>query len=128
MMWREPGRQPNVNMFTSGDISKWAVEKAYGDLTTAYNGIRDIVSILDGIFEGVYSLSEVIMAGVIIADGVDGYLRKDNYFEKGKFIRVNETDVFFSYSEHEIRWEKELSGYSFEVRDNGECFAVGKGK
>lgn len=118
MMWIEESDVPNVNFFTNGEIYKSGISKAYRDLSTMWNGIRDFVSIMDGVFEGDYSLSEVMAAGVILTDAREGYLKEgDLYLKKGRYLRVNGCDVFLDISGEEILFDDELRAYTFE----GEC-------
>lgn len=117
MMWIIEDTMPHVNLFTSGELKRIHMIEAYNDLTSAYGGIRNFVSILDGIFEGIYSLSEVICAGSIITDALEGYLINDDLWMKGRYIRINDCDVVLVCSPTFIYTGDELDTYEFDANN-----------
>lgn len=112
-------KMPHIDIFTYRgrpiveSMCKDNIRYAYEGLTTAYQGVCDFISILDGVCEGLYSPEEIIVAGVIITDALDGYLVKDGYEEDAKYIRVNGLDVILRVYDSRILFGKDLSGYRF---------------
>lgn len=126
MMWIEEIDCPNVNFFTSGEVTQAGVIEAYKYLAESYRGVFDFIGMLDLIFEGVYTISEVIMAGVLLIDAVDGYLvMTDKGYSRmrGKYLRINDLDTVFIESEEMILCGKILSGTTFDA-DNGPNFKM----
>lgn len=119
MLYLIKDKMPHIDMSTYRgwliveSMCKDNIRHAYEDLTTAYQGISDFVSILDGVCEGLYSPEEIIVAGIIITDAMDGYLVKDGYEEDAKYIRINGLDVILLVYDHRILFGKDLSGYRF---------------
>ena len=107
-------RMPHIKHFYGGADNAKNILYAYKDLTTAYAGIRDFVFILDGIAEGYYSIIEVMLAGMIITDGLDGYLivRKD--FIKAKYIRINDEDYVMLADGSTLYFKEVLDSCEFD--------------
>ena len=124
MMWIEEKDFPNVNFMTSGELNRDRIVAAYEDLTTAYGGIRDYVTFMDNVFEGVYSLSELMFAGVIITDGVEGYLKKGNCIIYGRYLNINDANVFLTHPENELLVGDEIEGWIFEGKRDGICYQM----
>ncbi len=114
-------KMPHVNLPTNGALSKNNIRHAYEDITTAYNGINDFVNILDRIYEGVYSLSEVITAGIIATNASDGYFKNGRSWERAKYIRINGNDTVFLMQSHNTLAGDEIAGCEFDS-DNGEYY------
>ncbi len=124
-MWIEKNGVPNVNFFTSGQLYYSNIIRAYNDLKESYQGICDFIMIMDFIFEGNYSLSEAMVAGVLITDAREGYLKKGrSYLKKGRYLRINDCDVFFDDSSEIILSGHKLNGCIFEDSRTGELFKM----
>ena len=124
MMWIKEKDFPNVNFMTKGEMKRGRIMAAYEDLTTVhmYNGIHDFVTIMDNVFEGDYSLSELMCAGVIITDGVDGCLKKGNYIMDGRYLNINDVNVFLTCPGNELLWGDEIEGWIFEEEKGGRFY------
>lgn len=111
--------KPNINLSVREAISKEGIKSAYEDLTTAYHGIDDFVGILDGIYEGAYTLSEVMIAGCIILYALDGYFIKGDCgapenWHPAKYIKINGSDTVLLTDSHEVLGGNDLAGCKFD--------------
>ncbi len=125
--------KPNINLSVCEAISKEGIKSAYEDLITAYHGIDDFVGILDGIYEGAYTLSEVMIAGCIILYAPDGYFIKGDCgdpanWHSAKYININGQDMVLLKDSGEVLSGKELKGCLFEERTNGKRYRLSSAK
>ncbi len=132
MIWILDDEKPSINMFTSGTISKDGIRYAYKDLTTAYHGIYDFVNILDDIYEGAYTLSEVTIAGLIATNALDGYLIKGDCNDPAnwypaKYIKINGLDVVLLTDSHEVLSENDFAKCKFDA-NNGKRYRLSSRK
>lgn len=119
-------------MFTCGTLSKDGIRYAYKDLTTAYYGIYDFVNILDGIYEGAYTLSEVTIAGLIATNALDGYLIKGDCNDPAnwypaKYIKINGLDIVLLADSHEVLSENDFAKCKFDG-NNGKRYRLSSRK
>ena len=123
MIWMIEDKMPHISFFTREELHKDGIRYAYEDLTSTYNGISDFVKILDGIYEGIYSLSEVMVAGIIVTDALDGYFIKENCWAQAKYIRINGCDVILLAFGSEALSGTEIAGFEFDG-DNGKRYRL----
>lgn len=109
-----PDKMPHIELFTHGEITRDNIQKAYRDITTAYNGVSDYVSILDNIFDGFYSLSEATIAGLLITNAVDGYFFRNNTCEQARYIRINDCDMVLLKGTGELLADTDVFHCEFE--------------
>ncbi len=132
MIWILEDEKPNINLFTCGTIRKDGIKYAYKDLTTAYYGIYDFVDMLDGISEGVYTLSEATIAGLIATNALDGYLIKgdcsdsENWYP-AKYIKINGLDTVLLTASHEVLNGNGLAKCEFDG-NNGKRYRLSSKK
>ena len=107
------GSIPQIDFFTSQKVGRFKVERAYKDLSTTYCGIFDFVEILENIGEGLYSLNEVIIAGIMLAAAEEGILIGPGKYVNGHYVKVNGLDVVVLDSTKEIICEDELRDCEF---------------
>ena len=111
---------PHVHIFFHSSkpiaekLDKENIRYAYEDLTTAHKGVIDFVKIVDGLACGLYSPEELIVAGVMITDALEGYFIKNGYMEKAKYLRVNDLDMVLLSDDHHILAGRELAGCEFD--------------
>lgn len=124
--------KPSINLYPRETISKEGMKFAYEDLITAYHGIDDFVGILDGIYEGAYTLSEVMIAGHIILYALDGCLIKgdcsdpDNWYH-AKYIKINGSDTVLLTDSHEVLSGNDLAKCKFDG-NNGKRYRLSSTK
>ena len=132
MIWILEDEKPSIDLFTSGTISKDGIRYAYEDLTTAYYGIYDFVDILDGIQEGVYTLSEATIAGIIATNALDGHLIKGDCndpanWHPAKYININGLDMVLLTDSHEVLGGNDLAKCKFDG-NNGKRYRLSSTK
>lgn len=114
MFWTIKDKMPHITLTECETYNKDNILLAYEDLRTAYSGIHDYIYILDGIRDGIYSVLEVMMAGIILTNGLEGYLLKDNSYIEARYIRINQTDFMVLSDASELFFYDELGGCEFE--------------
>ena len=82
---------PCVEIYDTGPIARNRILQAYKDLRNMIHGVADVVYILDSIEEGIYSLGEATIAGLIITEGVKGAIM--DWLCKGTLLCVNGYDL-----------------------------------
>lgn len=123
MIWIIEDKMPHISFFTCEKLHKDGIRYAYEDITSAYNGISDFVKILDGIYDGIYSLAEVMVAGIIVTDALDGYFIKESCWERAKYIRINGCDVILLAYGSEVLTGTKIAGCEFDG-DNGKRYRL----
>ena len=119
-------RMPHIEISfqaKNGRLNRDNILDAYEDLTTAYNGVHEFITILDCICAEMYSLDEAIVAGFFITDALDGCFVKDGYREKAKYMRISGHDVIMTVYSHMILTDSELEGSRFDG-DNGKHYRL----
>lgn len=117
MIYMIQDRMPHADLITDRCIKKEELICACFDLATAYNGIRDFVEILNRIYEGIYSVSAVTIAGLILTEALDGYFIKEGKRKRAKYIRVNDCDIVLG-TDGDIFINADIRNGEFEC-DNG---------
>ena len=97
MIFRMIEEIPHFSIDIFEKINDENIILAYEELSTAYNGIKDYISILDKTREGIFNLSEVIIAGLILTEALDGYLyiARKRHKIKAKYIKINNADCIY---------------------------------
>ena len=103
-----------------GDILKSNIIDAYKDLKQVSQSVEQIVYMLVGIKDGVYTVDECILAGLILTRGIDGMFvdSKSNYSCKAKYIRINDYGYIF-YENHMVLGQGEINNGAVFYGNNG---------
>lgn len=102
-------------------VDKENLRYAYEDLTNAGLGVIDFVKILDGLCCGLYAPEELIIAGIIITDALDGYFVKEGFPQRAKYIRINDCDLVLLMQRNIILAGEEIDHCEFK-EDNGKRY------
>lgn len=110
-------KMPHMEVFTSGNLNLQNIVRAYKDLAGSFRGMLDFIPILDCIFEGFYSLSEVTIAGLILTEGLDGYFRQNGISFEAKYIRINDSDCIYLTGSDQLLTNEDFHRCCFESKN-----------
>ena len=118
MIYTIEDTMPHVHIFScwkslqANNLNAIRVHTAYEDISTAHNNI-DYLRIFSRICGGTYSPEEVMAAGVIITDALDGYFLNKGKGQEAKYLRINGIDIIFLTKDRRIHTGKDINGAEF---------------
>lgn len=86
---------PHFSLNITEDISDNGIVTAYEKLSNCYNGVRDFITVLSSIEEGVFNLEEVTIAGLLLSEALNGKIIHRTEEFKAKYLRINNEDCIF---------------------------------
>lgn len=110
---------PHVHIYSfrrdiqADNFSTIRIHAAYEHISTAYNGIFDYLRIISKICEGTYSPEEVMAAGLIITDALEGHFLNKGKGQEAKYLRINGVDIVFLVKGHKVLIGKDINGGEF---------------
>lgn len=119
MMWIIEDTMPHIHLTASGTHNNYNIMDAYKDFTKTRKGISGYLSILDGIVDGVYNELEVLIAGVFVTDGLDGYMIVGQNRARAKYIRLNDEDFVMFSDGTVLFFPEQLGSWCKFEGDNG---------
>ncbi len=108
---------PCFDVDTVGNLHYRNIEEAYKELKTSYRGVLDFVPILNDILEGIYSISEMMIATLIFTEGLDGYYIECGEWYKAKYLKINNVDIIYLVNDDELLTNLDFKKSEFDGND-----------
>lgn len=119
MIYMIEDTMPHVHIFShwknlqANNLNAIRIHAAYEDVSTACNNTYDYLRIFSRICEGTYSPEEVMAAGLIITDALEGYFLNKGKGQEAKYLRINGVDIVFLVKGHKVLTGKDINGSEF---------------
>lgn len=94
---------PHFNMYVMEEVDYRRVSNAYDVLSRSYNGVGDFIQVLEMIADGMFNVTEVVFAGLLLLEAMDGkYYDISGIGYKAKWLKINGWNYIYLVEQRKI--------------------------